>query len=174
MRQFSAGYATSRPRCGCIHLGRRKINLSSVFTGQTIGISEVDEQIRLFSFLEYDLAYFDNEWDRVESGPSPCMPVRRPIIFFNIPLSIVRVWILQRPVESAPNSGHSKACFDANTAGCIRPLAVIGKRQVVKETNLVIFQFPYQHFRFSLPKKNGIASHVERTLACRNHDFGHW
>jgi hypothetical protein len=38
-------------RCGRICLGRRKINLSSVFAGQTIGIREVDNQIWLVSFL---------------------------------------------------------------------------------------------------------------------------
>jgi len=61
-------------RCGRICLGRRKINLSSVFAGQTIGIREVDDQIWLVSFLEYDLGYFDKERDRVEPGPSPFMP----------------------------------------------------------------------------------------------------
>ena len=48
-------------RCGRICVGRRKINLSSVFAGQTIGIREVDDQIWLVSFLEYDLGYFDKE-----------------------------------------------------------------------------------------------------------------
>ncbi len=61
-------------RCGRICLGRRKINLSSVFAGQTIGIREVDDQIWLVSFLEYDLGYFDKERDRVEPGPSPFEP----------------------------------------------------------------------------------------------------
>lgn len=46
-------------RSGRICLSRRKINLSSVFAGQTIGIREVDDQIWLVSFLEYDLGYFD-------------------------------------------------------------------------------------------------------------------
>ncbi len=59
---------------GRICLGRRKINLSSVFAGQTIGIREVDDQIWLVSFLEYDLGYFDKERDRVEPGPSPFTP----------------------------------------------------------------------------------------------------
>jgi putative transposase len=57
-------------RCGRICLGRRKINLSSAFAGQTVGIREVDDQIWLVSFLEYDLGYFDKERDRVEPGPS--------------------------------------------------------------------------------------------------------
>jgi hypothetical protein len=52
----------------------RKINLSSVFASQTIGIREVDDQIWLANFLEYDLGYFDKERDRVEPGPSPFIP----------------------------------------------------------------------------------------------------
>ena len=61
-------------RCVRICLGKRKINLSSVFAGQTVGIREVDDQIWLVSFLEYDLGYFDKERDRVEPGPSPFAP----------------------------------------------------------------------------------------------------
>jgi transposase InsO family protein len=61
-------------RCGRICLGRRKINLSSVFAGQLVGIREVDNDIWQVSFLEYDLGYFDKERDRVEPGPSPFMP----------------------------------------------------------------------------------------------------
>ena len=42
-------------RCGRICLGTRKINLSSVLAGRKVGILEVDDQISLVSFLEYDL-----------------------------------------------------------------------------------------------------------------------
>ena len=61
-------------RCGRICLGRRKINLSSVFAGQLVGIREVDQGIWQVSFLEYDLGYFDEKRDRVEPGPSPFAP----------------------------------------------------------------------------------------------------
>jgi len=61
-------------RCGRICLGRRKINLSSVFAGQLVGIREVDHGIWQVSFLEYDLGYFDEKRDRVEPGPSPFEP----------------------------------------------------------------------------------------------------
>ncbi len=61
-------------RCGRICLGRRKINLSSVFAGQLVGIREVDQNIWQVSFLEYDLGYFDEKRDRVEPGPSPFAP----------------------------------------------------------------------------------------------------
>jgi hypothetical protein len=41
--------------CGRICLHRKKINLSTVFAGQAVGITEVDEGIWLVSFMEYDL-----------------------------------------------------------------------------------------------------------------------
>ena len=61
-------------RCGRICIGLRKINLSTAFAGQTVGVREVDDQIRLVSFLDYDLGYFDNERGRVEPGPNPFAP----------------------------------------------------------------------------------------------------
>jgi putative transposase len=63
-------------RCGRICIGRRKINLSTVFAGQTVGISQVDDQVWLVSFLNDDLGFFDNNRDRVEPGPSPFTPDR--------------------------------------------------------------------------------------------------
>jgi hypothetical protein len=56
-------------RCGRICIGKRKINLSTVFAGPTVGIREVEDQIWQASFLNYDLGYFDNERGRVEPGP---------------------------------------------------------------------------------------------------------
>lgn len=60
--------------CGRICFGRRKINLSKVFAGQIVGIREVDDQIWLVSFLDYDLGYFDQDEDRIEPGPNPFAP----------------------------------------------------------------------------------------------------
>ena len=45
---------------------RRKINLSTVFAGQNVGVKEVDEQIWLVSFMHYDLGFFDDETCRLE------------------------------------------------------------------------------------------------------------
>jgi putative transposase len=59
--------------CGRICIGRRKINLSTAFAGQTVGAREIEDQIWQVSFLEYDLGYFDNERGRVEPGPNPFM-----------------------------------------------------------------------------------------------------
>jgi hypothetical protein len=61
-------------RCGRICLGRRKINLSTSLAEQLVGIREVDDQVWLVSFLEYDLGYFDRDEDRVEPGPNPFAP----------------------------------------------------------------------------------------------------
>ena len=42
-------------RCGRICIGKRKINLSTVFSGQLVGLAEVEDQIWQVSFMEYDL-----------------------------------------------------------------------------------------------------------------------
>ena len=39
-------------RCGRICLGRKKINFSTVFAGQAIGIKEVHDDIWLASFMD--------------------------------------------------------------------------------------------------------------------------
>jgi hypothetical protein len=44
-------------RCGRICLGKKKINLSTVFAGQAVGIKEVHDDIWLVSFMNYDLGY---------------------------------------------------------------------------------------------------------------------
>ncbi|MDZ7767879.1 MAG: helix-turn-helix domain-containing protein [Woeseiaceae bacterium] len=55
--------------CGRICIGRRKINLSTAFAGQTVGVTEVEDQIWLVSFMDYDLGYFDNERGRAGTRP---------------------------------------------------------------------------------------------------------
>jgi hypothetical protein len=42
-------------------LHRKKINLSTVFAGQAVGIKEVEEGIWLVSSMEHDLGYIDLE-----------------------------------------------------------------------------------------------------------------
>jgi putative transposase len=58
-------------RCGRICIGRRKINLSTVFAGQNVGIKEVSDQIWLVTFMTYDLGFFDHETGRVECAQNP-------------------------------------------------------------------------------------------------------
>jgi hypothetical protein len=55
-------------------MGRRKINLSRVFAGQIVGLREVEEQVWLVSFLDFDLGFFDREEGRVEPAPNPFLP----------------------------------------------------------------------------------------------------
>jgi len=60
--------------CGRICIGRRKINLSTVFAGQTVGIREVNNKIWLVSFMQYDLGFFDEDENRVEPVDNPFIP----------------------------------------------------------------------------------------------------
>ena len=61
-------------KCGRICIGNRKINLSTVFAGQHVGIREVADQIWLVSFMDYDLGFFDEEVGRVEPATNPFVP----------------------------------------------------------------------------------------------------
>ena len=57
--------------CGRVCLGTRKINLSTVFAGQNVGVKEVDEKVWLISFMHYELGFFDHESNRFECAMSP-------------------------------------------------------------------------------------------------------
>jgi putative transposase len=57
--------------CGRICVGRRKINLSTVFAGQNVGIKEVSDKIWLVSFMKYDLGFFDHQAGTVTSAQNP-------------------------------------------------------------------------------------------------------
>lgn len=67
-------------RCGRICLKGRKINLSTVFSDQYVGIREVADQIWLVSFMDYDIGFFDEEQNRVEPmGENPFAPKVLPM-----------------------------------------------------------------------------------------------
>ena len=51
------GEAAALIRRGRICIGKRKINLSQVFAGQTVGIREVEDGIWLVSSLEFDIGF---------------------------------------------------------------------------------------------------------------------
>jgi hypothetical protein len=57
--------------CGPICLHRKKINLSTAFAGQALGIKEVEEGIWLVSFMEYDLGYIDLEEKTLQPLDNP-------------------------------------------------------------------------------------------------------
>lgn len=61
-------------QCGRICIGKRKINLSTAFAGQIVGIREVADQIWLVSFMDYDLGFFDEDEGRVEPASNPFLP----------------------------------------------------------------------------------------------------
>ena len=81
---LSQAFSTSRKPLICrsrtnqgrtrICFAKRKINLSTAFAGQTVGIREVADQIWVVSFMHYDLGFFDNEKGRVEPAPNPFTP----------------------------------------------------------------------------------------------------
>ena len=60
--------------CGRICLHRKKINLSTVFAGQAVGIKEVEEGIWLVSFMNYDLGYVDLEEKTLQPLENPFGP----------------------------------------------------------------------------------------------------
>jgi len=67
-------------QCGRICIGKRKINLSRVFAGQYVGVTEVANDIWLVSFMDYDLGFFDQEVNRVEpAGKNPFAPKVLPM-----------------------------------------------------------------------------------------------
>ena len=66
-------------RCGRICLHRKKINLSTVFAGQAVGLKEVEEGTWLVSFMDYDLGYIDLEEKTLQPLASPFGPKVSPM-----------------------------------------------------------------------------------------------
>jgi putative transposase len=65
--------------CGRICFNRQKINLSTVFAGQSVGIKQVGDHIWLVTFMDYDLGYFDDETCRLEPIENPFGPKVLPM-----------------------------------------------------------------------------------------------
>jgi putative transposase len=65
--------------CGRSCLGRKKINFSTVFAGQAVGIKEVHNDIWLVSFMAYDLGYFALETRVLEPLDNPFGPRLLPM-----------------------------------------------------------------------------------------------
>jgi putative transposase len=66
-------------RCGRICFYGRKVNLSQVFAGQNVGVTQVDEHVWLVTFMQYDLGYFDDETCRLEPIQNPFGPKVLPM-----------------------------------------------------------------------------------------------
>jgi putative transposase len=108
--------------CGRICWQRRKINVSQVFAGQTVGVKQVSEHVWLvITFMEYDLGYFDDETCRLE-------PIDNPFGSKLLPMSPEWTHLVWRPqgdrqkVESAlggvfrPGSMRLSASRDSASA----------------------------------------------------------
>lgn len=65
--------------CGRICYQRRKINVSQVFAGQTVGGTQVDDHLWLVTFMHYDLGYSDDETCRLEPIGNPFGPTLSPM-----------------------------------------------------------------------------------------------
>jgi putative transposase len=57
----------------------RKVNLSHVFAGQHVGVTQVGERIWLVTLMHDDLGYFDDETCRLEPIENPFGPKVLPI-----------------------------------------------------------------------------------------------
>jgi len=66
-------------QCGRICFKARKVNLSHVFAGQNVGVTQVGERIWLVTFMRYDLGYFDDETCRLEPIENPFTPKVLPM-----------------------------------------------------------------------------------------------
>lgn len=64
--------------CGRICMHRKKINISTVLAGQTLGIKEV-EAIWLVSFMHYDLGCIDLEQKTLQPLDNPFGPGVSPM-----------------------------------------------------------------------------------------------
>ena len=65
--------------CGRICMGKKKINLSRVFAGQSVGVKQVSDETWLVTFIDYDLGYFDTISNNFEPLPNPFGPKVLPM-----------------------------------------------------------------------------------------------
>ena len=65
--------------CGRICFHGQKVNLSQVFAGQNVGVTQVGEHIWLVTFMHYDLGYFDDQNCRLEPIANPFGPKVLPM-----------------------------------------------------------------------------------------------
>lgn len=53
-------------QCERLCFKRQKVNRSTVFAGQDVGVTQVGEHVWLVTFMTDDLGYFDDETCRLE------------------------------------------------------------------------------------------------------------
>jgi putative transposase len=66
--------------CARICFKGQKVNLSQVFAGQNVGVTQVGGRTWLVTFMQYDLGSFDDETCRLE-------PIENPFASKVLPMS---------------------------------------------------------------------------------------
>jgi len=56
------------------YMGVLQIHFSTVFAGHDVGLRQVEEDVWLVSFMDYDMAYFDMESHKVSALENPFGP----------------------------------------------------------------------------------------------------
>jgi putative transposase len=65
--------------CARLCFKRQKVNLNTVFAGQSLDVTQVGERIWLVTFMHYDLGYFDDDVGRLEPIENPFGPKVLPM-----------------------------------------------------------------------------------------------
>jgi hypothetical protein len=65
--------------CGRLCFNGRKMNLSQVFAGRNVGVTQVGDRVWLVTLIHYDLGYFDDETCRLEPIENPFGPKVLPM-----------------------------------------------------------------------------------------------
>jgi hypothetical protein len=65
--------------CGRICMHRKKIDISTVLAGQSLGIKVVDDGIWLVGFIHHDLGYIDLEQKTLQPLDNPFGPRLSPM-----------------------------------------------------------------------------------------------
>ena len=60
--------------CGRICIVGKKIHFITVFAGYDMGLRQVEDDVWLESFMDYDTAYFDLESNKVQALGNPFGP----------------------------------------------------------------------------------------------------
>ena len=107
-------------QCGRICFNGQKVNLSQVFAGQNVGVTQVGERIWLVTFMQYDLGYFDDEtrgWNRSRiRSVRNCYPSAR-----NEVLPIGPEWTFERWSGRLDSNQRPPAPKAGALPGCATP-----------------------------------------------------